>query len=250
METNRRDFFKKSALIGLSGVAGQMFGKDTLNNLESGAEFFVTEGTPFELPMLPYPYEALEPFIDKQTMEIHYSKHHKGYVDKLNAAATPQNINYKVDDAGKCQLIDASTSAAIRNNLGGHYNHSLFWTILKPNPAAKRNFPVGKLNEAINAQFKSFDEFRNQFSEKASKVFGSGWCWLIVDDKNNLKITTTPNQDNPLMKVVSENGKPILCIDIWEHAYYLKYQNKRADYIGNWWNIINWETAESLYTSK
>lgn len=248
--SSRRDFFKKSALLGLSGLATNLIGKEQLNSLENTSEFFASEGTPFELPLLNYPFDAMEPFIDKQTMEIHYTKHHQAYVDKLNAAATPQNINYKVDDAAKCKNVDVNTIPAIRNNLGGHYNHSLFWILLKPNPEVKRNQPKGKLAEAINANYKSFEEFKKEFSDKALKIFGSGWCWLILDDKNNLKITTTPNQDNPLMKVAKENGKPVLALDVWEHAYYLKYQNKRTDYIDAWWNVINWETAEALYNSN
>ena len=138
---------------------------------------------------------------------------------------------------------------AVRNNGGGHYNHSLFWQLMKPNPSSKENKPSGKLAESILKDFKSFDEFKKEFSEKSAKIFGSGWCWLIEQD-GKLKITTTPNQDNPLMDVVTEKGKPVLALDIWEHAYYLKYQNKRADYIANWWNIVNWEKAKELFLLK
>jgi superoxide dismutase, Fe-Mn family len=248
--SNRRDFLKKGTLLGLSGLASSLIGKNKIDQIETVSEQFAGEGTLFTLPKLPYSYDALEPFIDKQTMEIHYSKHHQAYVDKLNAAATPQNIDFKVDDAAKCKNITASSLPAIRNNLGGHYNHSLFWTLLKPNPTSQTNLPSGKLAEALNKSFSNFDSFKKEFSDKALKIFGSGWCWLILDDTGALKITTTPNQDNILMQVATDKGMPVLALDVWEHAYYLKYQNKRADYISNWWNIINWEKAEALYTAR
>jgi Fe-Mn family superoxide dismutase len=187
----------------------------------------------FTLPKLPYAYNALEPFIDAQTMEIHYTKHHQGYVNKLNELKST-NIDFSSSDAVKCKHIDATSLPAIRNNLGGHYNHSLFWTLLKPNPQAKENAPSGKLADAINKEFKSL------------KVFGSGWCWLIEQD-GKLLITTTPNQDNPLMQVAEQKGKIVLCLDVWEHAYYLKHQNKRADYIAAWWNVVNWEMANANF---
>ncbi|MBA3663988.1 MAG: superoxide dismutase [Bacteroidetes bacterium] len=202
----------------------------------------------FSLPKLPYAFDAMEPFIDKQTMEIHYTKHHQAYVDKLNATPST-NIDFSSDDATKCSHIDKTTSAVIRNNLGGHYNHSLFWSLLKPNPEVYKNMAEGKLKEAINKEFKSFEEFQKQFADKALKVFGSGWCWLI-EKNGKLAITTTPNQDNPLMNLDVEKGKIILCLDVWEHAYYLKYQNKRADYISNWWNVVNWNKAEELFGAK
>jgi Fe-Mn family superoxide dismutase len=134
----------------------------------------------------------------------------------------------------------------IRNNLGGHYNHSLFWTLLKPNAKGAPNAPAGKLEKAITEHFKSFDNFKKEFAEAAMKIFGSGWCWLIIKDKK-LQITTTPNQDNPLMKVAAEQGAIVLALDVWEHAYYLKHQNKRADYITAWWNVVNWEKAQELF---
>ncbi|MDP1802091.1 MAG: superoxide dismutase [Bacteroidota bacterium] len=207
------------------------------------------ENTPaFALPKLPYAYDALEPYFDKQTMEIHHTKHHAAYVNKLNETPST-NIDYMSNDEVKCTHIDKYWSAVIRNNLGGHYNHSLFWTLLKPNPKGEANLPSGKIAEAINKDFKSFEEFKKEFAEKSTKIFGSGWCWLIKQE-GKLKIVTTPNQDNPLMKLEGERGKPVLALDVWEHAYYLKYQNKRADYINNWWNIINWDQAEKLYTTK
>ena len=240
--SDRRDFLKKTGLLGLAGLATKLVSNDQLNALETlGSE----PVPPFTLPVLPYTYNALEPFIDAKTMEIHYTKHHQAYVNKLNETAST-NIDYGVDDQTKCKNIDAYTSPVIRNNLGGHVNHSLFWSLLKPNPSAKANLPVGKLGAAIIKDFKSIDNFKKQFSETATKHFGSGWCWLIQQDKN-LLITTTPNQDNPLMKVAEHQGKIIMALDVWEHAYYLKYQNKRADYIENWWNVANWDKAEMLF---
>ncbi|MBA2610837.1 MAG: superoxide dismutase [Bacteroidetes bacterium] len=200
------------------------------------------------MPKLPYAFDALEPYIDKQTMEIHYTKHHQAYVNKLNDTPST-NLDFGVSDAAKCKQLDTTSSTVVRNNLGGHVNHSLFWTLLKPNPKGEPNLPSGELNEAIKKNFNSFDDFKKQFSEAATKIFGSGWCWLILQD-GKLKITTTPNQDNPYMKFATEQGTPVLALDIWEHAYYLKYQNKRVDYINNWWNIINWQKAEELYTKK
>jgi len=247
MSDNRRDFLKKGTLLGLSGLASALIGKDKMDKLEEVSNQL--ENTPaFKLPKLPYAYDALEPFIDKQTMEIHYTKHHAAYVNKLNETPST-NIDYMSDDATKCKQLDKLASPVIRNNLGGHVNHSLFWILLKPNPQSAVNLPSGKIAEAITKDFKSFEEFKKEFTEKATKIFGSGWCWLIVQN-GKLKITTTPNQDNPYMQFATDRGTPVLALDIWEHAYYLKYQNKRADYINNWWNIVNWETAEKLFTTK
>lgn len=244
--SDRRDFIKKTGLLSLSVFASKLLGEEKINVLEKLGN--VPGDKAFSLPKLTYAYDAMEPYIDKQTMEIHYTKHHQAYVDKLNATPST-NIDYMSDDATKCTHIDKTTSAVIRNNLGGHYNHSLFWTLLKPNPEGKANAATGKLAEAINKDFKSFDAFKKEFSEKAVKIFGSGWCWLI-EQNGKLLITTTPNQDNPLMNVEVERGKIILGLDVWEHAYYLKYQNKRADYISNWWNVANWEKAGELYEKK
>lgn len=245
--SDRREFFKKAGLLGLSAIATKLVSNEKLTVLDELAGQSLPQN-PFTLPALPYAYNALEPFIDEQTMTIHHTKHHQAYVNKLNETPST-NLDYQVDDATKCQNIDQYTSSVIRNNLGGHVNHSLFWTLLKPNPAAKSNVPVGKLAEAIIKNFTSFEEFKKQFSEKAVKIFGSGWCWLIEKD-GKLVITTTPNQDNPLMKVAEQQGKIVMALDIWEHAYYLKYQNKRVDYITNWWNIANWDKAEELFLSK
>lgn len=245
--SDRRDFFKKISLLGFGVVASKLVSNEQLQTIEQLGNQNGND-KPFTLVPLPYAYDAMEPFIDKQTMEIHYSKHHQAYVNKLNETPST-NIDYLSDDITKCKHVDMTTSAVIRNNLGGHVNHTLFWTLLKPNKEAKPNLPTGKLAQAISKDFGSFEDFKKQFSEKSIKIFGSGWCWLI-EQNGKLLITTTPNQDNPLMKVAEQQGKIIMALDIWEHAYYLKYQNKRADYIANWWNIANWERAEELFLSK
>lgn len=244
---NRRDFLKKSGLLGLTVIASKLVSEEKIQALEKVGRFSSPD-KPFTLAPLPYSYDALEPYIDKQTMEIHYTKHHQAYVNKLNETPST-NMDYMSDDMTKCKHVDAATSLVIRNNLGGHVNHTLFWTLLKPNKEGKANQPSEKLAEAINKDFGSFEEFKKQFSEKALKIFGSGWCWLI-EQHGKLLITTTANQDNPLMKIAEQQGKIVMALDIWEHAYYLKYQNKRADYITNWWNIANWDRAEELFLSK
>lgn len=243
--SDRRSFFKKAGLLGLTAVASKLVSNEKVKALDELGKF--AEGDkPFLLPALPYAYDALEPFIDKQTMEIHHTKHHQAYVDKLNKAV--ENMGGKFDLEESFKTI-SKADMAIRNNGGGHYNHSLFWQLMKAKYDSKENKPSGKLAEAINSNFKSFEDFKKEFSEKSAKVFGSGWCWLIIQE-GKLKITTTANQDNPLMDVAAEKGKPVLALDVWEHAYYLKYQNKRADYINNWWNVVNWDKAEDLYNSK
>jgi superoxide dismutase, Fe-Mn family len=195
----------------------------------------------FELSSLPYDYDALEPSIDKQTMEIHHTKHHGGYVSKLNAAIEGTEL---VDKSIEDILKNVSKHpAAVRNNGGGHYNHSLFWTIMKKNGGGN---PSGDLANGINSSFGSFEQFKKQFSDAAGARFGSGWAWLISTN-GKLEITSTPNQDNPLMDVAEKKGTPILGLDVWEHAYYLKYQNRRPDYIQNWWNVVNWEAVAERY---
>jgi len=196
----------------------------------------------FELPKLTYAYDALEPYIDKMTMEIHYSKHHNAYVTNLNNAVAGPELEHKTLD----ELIkDASKfPVAVRNNSGGVFNHNFFWTILKKNGGSA---PTGKLADAINAAFGSFDEFKAKFSTAAATRFGSGWAWLIVQN-GRLAVTSTPNQDNPLMDLAEQKGTPILTLDVWEHAYYLKYQNRRPEYIENWWNVVNWEEVASRFS--
>lgn len=195
------------------------------------------------LPKLSFEYDALEPFIDKRTMEIHHTRHHQGYIDKLNNAIA--NTEFEGTPLPEI-LVDASTlPTAIRNNGGGHYNHSLFWSILTPDGSQA---PTGELADAIDSSFRSFTSFKDRFSEVAGSRFGSGWAWLIVTHEGNeLAITSTPNQDNPLMDVAEMQGFPILGLDVWEHAYYLNYQNRRADYINAFWDAVDWKAVEDHY---
>ncbi len=198
---------------------------------------------PYTLPSLPYPYDALEPCIDKMTMEIHHTKHHQGYINNLNSALEKYSEfhNLELEEILKnLNQLPEEIKIAVRNNGGGHYNHSLFWEIMKPNGGNK---PAGKLAEAIENTFGSFENFKNLFSEVALKHFGSGWAWLVLTPQKELKVYSLPNQDSPLM-----NGDlPIMGLDVWEHAYYLKYQNRRNEYIQAWWNVVNWEKIEERY---
>jgi len=195
----------------------------------------------FTLPALPYAHNALEPHIDTLTMQIHHGKHHQGYIDNLNKAiAGTPNENKSLEELVKNA---GSISTAVRNNGGGHWNHSFFWEILSPNGGGK---PSGKLAAAIDAAFGSFDEFKAKFAAAGATRFGSGWAWLIVKD-GKLEVTSTPNQDNPLMDVAEVKGTPILGVDVWEHAYYLKYQNKRGDYLAALWNVIDWKKVEEKF---
>lgn len=196
----------------------------------------------FKLPDLPYSFDALEPHIDAKTMEIHHDKHHGGYVTKLNNAidGTPQadmSLEELMKNVG-------SLSTAVRNNGGGHYNHSLFWVVMSPDGGGA---PSGDLAASIDKSFGSFDKFKEDFNNAAATRFGSGWAWLIVDDSGALKVTSTPNQDNPVMDIAEDKGTPILGLDVWEHAYYLNYQNKRPEYISAFWNVVNWDEVSKRY---
>lgn len=194
----------------------------------------------FELPALNYDYNALEPFIDAQTMEIHHSKHHNAYVTNLNKAI--EGTEHESKSLDELFANVSKLPAAIRNNGGGHWNHSLFWKLMKKDGGN----PNGRLNDAINSDFGSYEEFKKQFSNAAMTRFGSGWAWLVAAN-GKLVIASTPNQDNPLMDVAEIKGAPIIGLDVWEHAYYLKYQNRRNEYIENWFNVINWEYAAQLF---
>jgi len=194
---------------------------------------------PFTLPALPYGYDALEPHIDARTMEIHHTKHHQAYVNNLNAALekAPQLEGKSLDDLMKnINSVPDAVRTAVRNNGGGHWNHSQFWEWMGPKRGGE---PSGRLADAIKSSFGDFAKFKEQFAAAATGRFGSGWAWLIDDGNGKLSITSTPNQDNPLM----EGKKAILGLDVWEHAYYLKYQNRRPDYIGAWWNVVNWDAV-------
>jgi superoxide dismutase, Fe-Mn family len=197
--------------------------------------------TTFSLPELPYAHDALEPQIDAETMEIHHQKHHKTYVTNLNKAIQDEHIEVSsIEEI--CKNV-SKYSKTVRNNGGGHYNHSLFWKIISPDGGGK---PEGALMDAIQNNFGSYDDFKNQFEKEATTRFGSGWAWLVVSN-GKLKVGSTPNQDNPLMDVSDFRGTPILGLDVWEHAYYLKYQNRRPEYITAFWDVVNWSVIEKRF---
>jgi Fe-Mn family superoxide dismutase len=197
----------------------------------------------FELPPLPYDYNALEPYIDEQTMHLHHDKHHQAYVNNVNAAlqGLQQFENMSVEDLMRhINEVPENVRTAVRNNGGGHANHSMFWQIMKPNGGGE---PTGELAQAINSKFGSFDQFKAAFNDAGAKRFGSGWAWLVMDQSGNLSVISTANQDSPLM----DGQFPIMGNDVWEHAYYLKYQNRRPEYLAAWWNVVNWDEVAKRY---
>ncbi len=240
----RRDFLRKSSFLTLAGIGMVTFGSalnSTLAFAEGDGPNPPSDGKIFELPPLPYSYDALEPYIDKLTMEIHHDKHHAAYVNNLNKALS--GSKEKPDIINICKNI-SKYSTEVRNNAGGHYNHSFFWKIMaKPNQPFHKE---GKLDEAIKTTFGSMDNFKSRFNDAGLGRFGSGWIWLVVNE-GKLEILSTPNQDNPLMDIADFKGTPVLALDVWEHAYYLKYKNERAEYEKAWWNVVNWEQAEKNF---
>lgn len=233
---DKRSFIKSAAILGIGTL---------VSPISTFAKKHITGG--FTLPQLPYGYDAIEPYIDAQTMEIHHSKHHAAYVTKLNEALIGKP-EYSHDINDLMHKISAQPTA-VRNNGGGHYNHSLFWTLLATAPQQGATAKAKELIEAINTKFGSLTSLQDQFNKAAVSQFGSGWAWLCYDAKaKELFVTSTPNQDNPLMDLPGmRNGKPIIALDVWEHAYYLKYQNKRADYSKAFWTVLNWERANELF---
>ncbi len=202
---------------------------------------------PFELPKLPYPYDALEPHIDAETMEIHHTRHHQTYTNNLNAALEkhPQLAGKAIEELlSGLDSVPEDIRTAVRNNGGGYFNHNIFWTIMAPNAGGE---PTGELAEAIKAKWGSFDAFKQDFSQAAITLFGSGWAWLCVDANGELTIVQTPNQDNPIMPHYPAGLKPIMGVDVWEHAYYLKYRNRRPDYVAAWWNVVHWSEVARRY---
>ncbi|MBK9046807.1 MAG: superoxide dismutase [Bacteroidetes bacterium] len=235
MERSRRKFIRNAALLTVAGAGLRLVGTQAFADSPQD-----DNGLLFKLPALPYAAAALEPFIDTQTMEIHHGKHHKAYVDNLNKALKGSGVTS--DSLEDLMKNISKHGVAIRNNGGGHYNHSLFWKLMKPSGGGN---PNGQIAEAINSSFGSFKIMQEQFNAAATSRFGSGWAWLIAD-KGKLSITSTPNQDNPLMDIAEVKGNPVLALDVWEHAYYLKYQNKRADYVNAFWNVVNWDEVNNL----
>lgn len=243
MKNDRREFIKTAAILSVGGVAGIHAAQGSINKILALAP----QASGFELPPLGYSYDALEPYIDSTTMQIHHDKHHQAYVTKLNEAIAkePSLQGRMLGDLIKnTNALPESVRTTVRNNGGGHWNHSFFWTLLKPGTQ-----PSAKMTKAINDSFGSMEQFKKDFEKAATGVFGSGWAWVIKDG-NKLTITSTPNQDNPLMDVATKQGTPVMGIDVWEHAYYLKYQNRRPEYLGAFWNVLNWNRVEELYVSK
>ena len=233
--SGRRRFIKTTGIaagIGLTGLPSLLNAKTNL------------AGNPFAQQALPYDYKGLEPIIDAMTMEIHYSKHAATYAKNLADACAAEKV-----DTNSSKLEDvlhniSKYSPKMRNNCGGHYNHELFWQCMKPGAATK---PEGKLAAAIDQSFGSLDAFKTQFTDAGKNRFGSGWAWLVLNSDKKLIVGSTANQDNPLMDISELKGTPLLGLDVWEHAYYLKYQNKRPDYIANWWNVVNWEFVQKRF---
>lgn len=237
----RRLFLKSIGILSLVGTGSSISAMPKILNSSFNIDRSNNKMAKFELPALQYAFEALEPHIDARTMEIHHDKHHAGYVANLNKAVEGTDLeSLSLEDI----LKDISKHpVAVRNNGGGHFNHSLFWTVLSPNGSGK---PSGELADAINSAFGSFEEFKTKFSAAAATRFGSGWAWLSVAD-GKLQVSSTPNQDNPLMDVADVKGTPILGIDVWEHAYYLNYQNRRPDYIAAFYSVINWNEVSRRF---
>jgi superoxide dismutase, Fe-Mn family len=241
----RRQFIATAAAAAAAGAA----------NAQTTPAAAPAPSGPFKLSPLPYAADALEPHIDAMTMGIHHGKHHQAYVDNLNKALAPHpDLQKKPLDQliGDITFLPEDIRKPVQNNGGGHWNHNLFWTLMgKPGAAGIGGAPPdGPLAVAINDTFGSFDKFKEKFADAAMKRFGSGWAWLVAKAGGKLAIVSTPNQDNPLMQAVvpnSDRGAPVLALDVWEHAYYLKYQNKRAEYVTNWWNVVNWTAAGALF---
>ena len=251
-DNSRRSFLKKSAIaaIGVGIVRSIRFDEIAAASINSSSTELLlspVDGA-FELPKLDYDYAALEPFIDTTTMQIHHDKHHQAYVTKLNEA-----IEKAPELKGRSLMelithindMPESVRSAIRNHGGGHWNHSFFWKLMSPN--AKTSVMSDNLRMAMEAKWQNMDNLKTEFNKAATGVFGSGWAWVIKDQSNALSIVTSPNQDNPVMDIAAQRGKPIMGIDVWEHAYYLKHQNKRADYIADFWNVIDWNQASKWY---
>jgi Fe-Mn family superoxide dismutase len=235
---SRRQFIKQTGKAGIAMASMPL--------MHTFGVLPINQEINFQQIPLPYAYNALEPFIDAMTMEIHHTKHAAGYTKNLNDACVAEKVDIKTTSITNLLESISKYSTKMRNNAGGHYNHELFWQTMQP---ASASMPTGSLAKAIEKSFGSFADFQKAFSEAAKNRFGSGWAWLIINEKKELAICSTANQDNPLMDIAETKGYPLLGLDVWEHAYYLKYQNKRADYINNWWNLVNWKFVEERYNT-
>jgi Fe-Mn family superoxide dismutase len=243
--TSRRKFIANSVKGSLAIGVGMSSAGSFVTSLSSSNNIVTSHfKTGFDQQPLPYKYDALENVIDAMTMELHYSKHAAAYSKNVKEAAAAEGVdtNNPLEDV-LARISKYSTK--MRNNGGGHYNHEMFWQCMRPKQSG--NAPMGNLQLAISKTFGSFEEFKKQFADAGAKRFGSGWAWLYIDKDKNFKIGSTPNQDNPLMDISDIKGFPLLGLDVWEHAYYLKYQNKRADYIDNWWNVVNWDYVQQRF---
>lgn len=248
MALDRRRFltFLGASAVGVGVGAYGSRSSRWFEAIDSAAMAQSTAATPFKLPPLPYPTNALEPYIDDRTMQIHHGKHHAAYINQLNEAAKqyPQIAKQPIEQILRnLNQLPEAVRTTVRNNGGGHVNHSMFWTIMAPKAGGK---PTGEFAKAIAAQFGSFEAFQKQFNEAGAKRFGSGWAWLVRNREGKLQIMSTANQDSPFM----EGLYPIMGNDVWEHAYYLKYQNRRADYLTAWWNVINWAEVNKRYAAS
>ncbi len=248
---SRRSFLRKSTVLLVGGfTAWQSVLRNAAADSRTTGQIARTNSDAFVLPSLPYAYNALEPFIDEQTMRIHHDRHHRTYVDQLNKVLdkAPEWKGKNLEQLlSQLSAIPETVRTAVRNHGGGHWNHTFFWNIMMPSGGP---LPTGKLLDALQARWTSYAAFQTAFTEAAMSVFGSGWCWLIADKNQKLSIVTTPNQDNPIMDIAAIKGKPVLGIDLWEHAYYLKHQNRRAEYIKDWWQVVNWPKVALLYESE
>jgi Fe-Mn family superoxide dismutase len=234
---NRRQFLTKTGKAGIALATMPLISKIVPSRILSISEF--------QQKALPYAFNALEPYIDAMTMEIHYTKHAATYAKNLADACVAEKVDTTNTSLSTLLNTISKYSAKMRNNAGGHFNHELFWQVMKPSPSTA---PAGNLADAINKTFGSYSDFQKAFSEAAKTRFGSGWAWLLIKKDGTLAVSSTANQDNPLMDIAEVQGTPLLGLDVWEHAYYLKYQNKRPDYINNWWNLVNWEYVQNKFT--
>ena len=243
---NKREFLKSSAVLGAGiliapAVASSCMNSSAAQGATASLVAANSEGK-FTQPELGYAFDALEPHTDAMTMEVHYGKHHAGYTKKFNAALEHENLH--TTDIYRIFENVSAYGAGVRNNSGGYFNHNLYWKFMSPEGGGA---PTGKLAEAIDATFGSFEEFKSLFSATAATQFGSGWAWLLLDKEGKLQVTSTPNQDNPLMDVSEVQGIPLLNVDVWEHAYYLNYQNMRKSYLEAYWNVVDWAFVGALY---